>query len=279
MKYADYIERKRHGSLDFPIQHYFLDKDNPQYIMPPHWHNEFEIILVREGVLRIFLNAEEFILNKNDILLIMGGTLHIGIPENSVYECLVFDPGMLKTKASSKYIEPFLSGHAKVINLVDKKHTEIFDVVLDLFVEMKKKAQGYDLSVISDLFRLFSLFYKNGYILYTENQPRRVKMMAKLIDWIENNLSEQITLEKASEISGLSKKYLCRVFKEYTSKTFTQYVTELRIENACFEITTKKKSVTEAALDNGFCDPSYFCKQFKKYKGMSPKEYKDRHKL
>lgn len=76
-----------------------------------------------------------------------------------------------------------------------------------------------------------------------------------------------------SSISGFSEKYLCRIFKEYTSKTPITYINELRIEKACNEMGINKKNITYAAYESGFNDLSYFCRTFKKYKNITPKEY------
>ena len=56
-KYADYIERKRHGKPDFPIQYYDVDEHHPQYIMVPHWHKEWEFIRVLDGEFPINLGG------------------------------------------------------------------------------------------------------------------------------------------------------------------------------------------------------------------------------
>jgi len=101
----------------------------------------------------------------------------------------------------------------------------------------------------------------------------QVTDIIRLIDWIEKNYAEKINLDNLSRISGFSKKYLCKVFKEYTSKTLINYINELRIENACHEMTIKRKSVTDSAFVSGFNDLSYFCRTFKKYKNMTPREY------
>lgn len=69
--------------------------------------------------------------------------------------------------------------------------------------------------------------------------------------------------------SLLCRKYLCRIFKEYTGKTVVDYINELRIDNACHEMTVKGMSVTRAAYDSGFNNLSYFCKVFKHYKGVT----------
>ena len=95
----------------------------------------------------------------------------------------------------------------------------------------------------------------------------------KLLDYIEKNYSEPISLETLEKISGFNKKYLCRVFKEYTSKTPIEYINELRIESAC-RMLEENRSITASAYDCGFNDLSYFCKVFKKHKGMPPRKYK-----
>lgn len=64
---------------------------------------------------------------------------------------------------------------------------------------------------------------------------------------IENNLAESIDLNKLAEITGMSPKYLCRIFKEYTSKTLVQYINELRIENACYEMSVNDKNISVAS--------------------------------
>lgn len=72
----------------------------------------------------------------------------------------------------------------------------------------------------------------------------------------------------------MNEKYICGIFKKYTSRSPISYVNELRIDCACHEMTVNNKSVTQAAYDCGFNDSGYFTKAFKKFKGISPSEYK-----
>ena len=64
------------------------------------------------------------------------------------------------------------------------------------------------------------------------------------------------------------------IFKEYTGSSPVDYLNELRIDRACFEISVNRKNATEAAYATGFNDQSYFSKVFRKYRGISPTEYK-----
>ena len=70
----------------------------------------------------------------------------------------------------------------------------------------------------------------------------------------------------------------CRIFKEFTGRTPIDYVNQLRIDQACIDLTLHHKNVTEAALDVGFTDVSYFTKLFKRTKGVTPREYARREK-
>jgi AraC-like DNA-binding protein len=102
----------------------------------------------------------------------------------------------------------------------------------------------------------------------------RKETITMLIEWIEQNYTERITLETLSEVAKIGEKYLCRFFKEYTGNTPIDYVNRLRVERACLKMAEANRNVTEAAFESGFNDISYFSKIFKRYKGMTPREYR-----
>ena len=100
--------------------------------------------------------------------------------------------------------------------------------------------------------------------------------MTLVLDWIERNYAEHITLGKLAEVAGSNEKYFCRFFKEYTGNSPVEYLNRLRVERVCLAMAAGDQSITEAALDCGFNDISYFCKIFKRYKGVTPREYRHR---
>lgn len=282
MKFTDYIEKKHRGTPDFPIQYYFLDSESPQYVMHAHWHKEFEIIRVISGEFNVFLDNVEYCLHSGDILFVECGCLHRGEPKNSVYECIVFDLNMMRKTQNdviSGYISPIVNGNAGVNCMLDKSDNSLYAAANSLFSALKQKKPFFELDVYSLLYRLFSQLYCSEYIVSVPKMPRgsQAEKISRLLDWIEENFSEPITLKKLSEISGMNEKYLCRVFREYTSKTPISYINDLRIENSCHEMTVIGHSVTEAAYSSGFNDLSYFSKTFKQYKGMTPKEYRSKY--
>lgn len=274
MKYADYIERKRHGSPEFPIQYYNVDRRHPQYIMVPHWHKEFEWIRVIDGTFTVNLNGVEHRLMPGQIFPVAPGCLHGGEPQACHYECIVLDLNMLRRGRKDgleRYFAPLIGGQ---VALSDAHLTgKAADVGRELFEVMRERKADYELQVYGLLFSLFFEMYIQGNVTASVHDPQP-RTVTALLDWIEENFAEPITLEMLSQKAGLSRKYLCRIFKEYTGKTVIDYLNELRIDNACHEIAVKGLPITQAAYDSGFNDLSYFCKVFKRYKGVTPRAYK-----
>lgn len=281
MKYSDYNEKKVHGKVSFPIGYYHLDELHPQYVMPLHWHNEFEIIRVEKGEFELFLDNERYSLKKGDVFFINSGILHRGEPHECVYDCVVFNLNMLKKHQNDvgNFFLPLLNGTSGILNTVFKENSETAKTVKELSEVLSDKNDFFELEVFSALYKVFALLYKEGKILPFERKQvsfKKAQTLTKLIDWIEENFTSEITLGDLSRVSGLSEKYVCRIFKEYTSQTPISYINRLRIDFACHEMLVKKISVTAAAFDCGFNDLSYFSKTFKKYKGVSPHNFNKR---
>lgn len=279
MKYTELYEKKQHGSVDFPIQYYHITSAHPQYEMPPHWHKEFEIVHVYKGHFRLFLNNVEYYLGQGDIALISCGTLHRGEPEDCVYDCIVFDIGMLRRQQKdviSPHILPLMNGTLTANGLLHSDNGMLYTSAAALFPTLDKKAPYYEFSVYGLLFRLFALLFEYGHISPVSRHKRsgrQTDTILALLDWIEAHYQETITLAGLSEVSGMNEKYLCRLFKEFTDRTPIDYVNHLRIECACHEMQNGHRNITEVAFDCGFNDLSYFSRTFKKYKGITPKEF------
>ena len=274
MKYADYIERKRHGSPEFPIQYYDVDARHPQYVMVPHWHRELELIRVIEGSFTVTLNGLEHRLAAGEILPVPPACLHGGEPSRCHYECLVLDLNMLRRGRKDgleRYFAPLVDGSCAMA--AEPLEGEAAKVGRTLFLVMKEKKPDYELEVYSLLFALFArLQGKIGPSRAVHDS--RTEAVTALLDWMEENFAEPITLEGLAQTVGLSRKYLCRIFKEYTGKTLIDTLNGLRVDNAAYQMAVKGLSVTRAAYDSGFNDLSYFCKVFKRYKGITPRAYK-----
>lgn len=95
-----------------------------------------------------------------------------------------------------------------------------------------------------------------------------------ILNYINNNYNRQINLNIVAEFVHLNPQYLSRYFKQKIGMTFTQYITNLRIENAKKLLVNTDKSITQIAMEVGYVDVAYFSKVFFKNEKKSPYKFK-----
>ncbi|MGB9791779.1 MAG: AraC family transcriptional regulator [Thermacetogeniaceae bacterium] len=92
--------------------------------------------------------------------------------------------------------------------------------------------------------------------------------------FIEEHLSEELTLETISRNFFLSPYYFCRLFKRLTGMTVMEFATSLRINKAKEILEKTNQPISEVARAVGYSDPNYFSRVFKKLTGMTPSKYR-----
>lgn len=101
------------------------------------------------------------------------------------------------------------------------------------------------------------------------------KRIVKIIQYIDNHLDTELTLEKVAAIGAYSPFHFHRVFKLITGETLQSYIIRKKIEKSAFYLAVKKYiGIKEIYLELGFADHSVFNKTFKKYYGKSPSEFR-----
>lgn len=99
--------------------------------------------------------------------------------------------------------------------------------------------------------------------------------MVKIIQYIDNNLDTELSLEKVAEIAAYSPFHFHRIFKMIIGETLQNYIFRKRIEKSAFYLSLRKNlSVRDIYLNLGFSSHSDFSKAFKKYYGKSPSEFR-----
>src|SRR5690606_34681590 len=98
----------------------------------------------------------------------------------------------------------------------------------------------------------------------------------KIFGYVMDHFTESVELNTAAELVGMNKAAFCRYFKKRTKKTFSEFLNEVRIGHACKLISQDNLGITESAYLSGYNSPSYFYKQFKNIKGVSPTEYQSK---
>ncbi len=101
-------------------------------------------------------------------------------------------------------------------------------------------------------------------------------VISKAKQFIRENLSERLSLDGIAKAVGVSSFYFCKLFKQSTAMTFTEYVNRQRVECAKHALLRPSARVTEIAFAVGYQSLSQFNRSFLKFAGESPTEYRNR---
>lgn len=113
------------------------------------------------------------------------------------------------------------------------------------------------------------------YITNHHKFPVSYKQVAKeLSSYLDAHFDQEITLEGLCRQFGYSKTRLNQLFVQYTGMSIYHYLMKTRIENACRCLRNSKDSIYTIAARTGFSNQNYFSRQFKKYVGCTPMEYR-----
>ncbi|MGN0636986.1 MAG: AraC family transcriptional regulator [Huintestinicola sp.] len=127
------------------------------------------------------------------------------------------------------------------------------------------RASGYLYDFLIEFYRLISSSGVSG-------APNSALM--KALDHINFNYASPISMNELCAVSGVSKQYLCLLFRKTLGSRPMEYIAKRRIQAAKELLTGSDKTIEEIASETGFCTASYFCKLFKRYEGMTPSHFK-----
>ncbi len=279
MKYFEYNEQMPRGTFAFPMEFYHVTSRHVRYHMPYHWHMEFELIRVLHGKLHLSMDGVSYLLEQGEAALVADGVLHGAVPEDCLYECLVFNLGaMLNGNASlTGKMEAVLRHKTLIKPHFSTKDKEALWAINRLFEAFRQGAEGKEFAAIGALYLFLSVVLEQKlYDRELELRSRKHRQAAQLrqaFDYIETSYGEMVTLEDLARAAGMTPKYFCRFFREVTNRTPVEYLNHYRVESAAEKLTETNVSVTDVAYACGFNDLSYFIRIFKKYKGITPKQY------
>ena len=279
MHYLNYIEQIQHRTGDFPLAFYPVDMHHPRYRMPMHWHRETELIRIREGRLNLYVDNRALDARAGDLVLIGEGVIHGGEPEDCVYDCIVFDPAMLMgVEACKRGLKPVL-GHNIFMKADAITQDPALQAAVDaLYARVSGGILGDELRVLGALMGFFGALAGSRASAQMDvavpQFSHKAEQLKPALEYIETHYGQPITLETLARLTGLSPKYFCRFFRAIVHRSPIDYVNYYRIECASGFLTTTDMTVAEIAQHCGYNDSSFFIKQFRKYKGTTPKHYR-----
>lgn len=280
INYIHIYEDLKRGTAQFPIEFYHVDENHPRYVMELHWHIDFEFVRVLRGTLQLTLNGTTFTLNEGMTAFIPSGMLHSAIPEaECLYDCTVLGQEMYYPEACWGWVKQLQRHECETRSIYGADTPQMCAYIWELFdAGMTERDAGlYELRVRGALYSFLSHALKehprSEVVSHTPQSAHRIEQIKRVLEFVETHYAEPLTLDELAAVLSMSRKYFCRFFKQMTMHSPVDYLNRYRIERACDRLRFADTAVALVGEDVGFHDPSYFIKQFKKLKGVTPKQY------
>ena len=258
-----------------------------------HMHDYIELLYCIEGNYLVVLNETPHKFSKGDLVVINSREIHSIFSQHEgcgEYICARFLLDLLYTSTASafdiKYVLPFMfsnSKHQRVFSRAEIENTLIPALMYELCNEFHARKYGYELAIKTDISRIFLWILRywdslNVDLSVSENSnDDMTERMRCALDYISKNYADDIKASEVAQICHLSYSYFSRIFKHYMKKSFSEYLCYVRITNAEKLLASTRMQITDVALSCGFSCSSYFIKQFREIKGVSPKKYRDEY--
>ena len=264
------------SSQTFSVAHLYKE----QKTMDMHIHDCYEVYYSISGGKQFLIDNKFYCVAPGDLFIINQFESHtLSNIDSDSHERIILNlhPSFVKA----------LSTEATNLDDCFSNHPYSFKHKISLSKESQKRflyhidklasAEGFGCDIIQRATILELLVMLNR--LSTSNVAENVAtnytlnhQVDEILAYINQNLSQPITMQTLTEHFFMSSSYLCRIFKKATGTTVGKYITARRITIAR-ALLSEGCSVTQAYERSGFTDYSSFFKTFTRIVGISPKKY------
>lgn len=118
---------------------------------------------------------------------------------------------------------------------------------------------------------------QSDFMIFNGQKSHGDEMVMRAQDYLENNFSEKISMEKLSEKFTVGRRNFDRRFIKATGNTPVEYLQRIKVESAKKELESSRKTVNEVMYAIGYTDIKAFREIFRRFTGLSPLEYKNKY--
>ena len=247
----------------------------------PHYHEDLEIVTVKEGTMAYSVNGRTLVLHEGDTLVVNSNQIHYSMTLDdkiAKYVIFVVHPSILMSSVTIEMeaIRPVIENQElpfirfRYINTHTK---DMYNLMIDL---PDHRHNAFE--VTKRLFLMWELIMKKiedyGPRPEDTNYDPRMMSFKSMLHFMNNNYKETITLEQIADAGNVSKSLCNNLFNQFVGESPISYLMHLRARKVAELLRSGSYTLKQIAEMTGFNGISYMSETFKKFFDQSPRDYK-----
>lgn len=290
LEFARIHEMQFHGDIRFHLRLHEMTKEPfwPEPV-PPHWHEEYEFLVITKGTGTASLNTRTTHIAPGDILFINAGIVHSFRGEANDplgFFALDFGRELLSSYGNDDIQQKYISRQANG-ELIFRDHFRREDPIWEsihtpleeIHALCAQNMEENELLIKSDLLRIWHYLCRDAEVTafsLKKKDDEKVLLIKQILQYIQENYAQNLTLSGLAERFHMSEGQFCRFFKSQIRMTAIEYLNYYRIGAACDRLKEGTAPVSDIALECGYNNISYFNRTFRRYMHCTPGEYRHR---
>lgn len=246
-----------------------------------HWHESLEILFILKGNVNIVIDDTLYNLKQEDVIVINMNEIHtVSADGDNMILALQIPIDFIKYHYEDIENIKFCNS-----GFLEDENRDIVDEIRHILAKTmwaySKEEEGCEVKIqalVLELIYILCRDFKEKNSLNNKSSNKYSERVKRIIEFIDKNYKEEISLSSLAEREYLSSAYLSKFFSRYMGKNFHGYLSSIRLEHAVKDLIYTDLSITEIAFNNGFSNEKTFFNLFKENYGQTPNSYRKKVK-
>ena len=247
----------------------------------PHFHEDIEIVTVTKGNMAYSVNGKTIMLYEGDTIVVNSNQIHYSMSVNdevAKYVIFIAHPNILNSSVmvEMQAIRPIID-NPELPYIRFRDINECTEEIASLVTALPDKRND-PFEVTKQFFLIWDIIRKKvewiGKSDESSSYDPRKQHLKNMMQYIANNFQSTITLDDIAKSAGISRSLCNVIFKQYVEESPVTYLMHFRVRKVAEYLRSDSRPLSEIAEITGFGGTSYMAETFKKFYGMSPREYK-----
>ncbi len=251
----------------------------PAFTFKWHYHPEYELTLIIKGSGNRIVGDSHLPFTEHDLVLLGSGLPHTWFtPADKEQECKAIVIQFSEAFLQQFYSLPEFDSIAELLK--DSRWGIYFKQDKSLIHEMLQLPEATGIFRVTKLLTILQQLatkkrhYLSQKIFSITQRSKTQHRINEVCQFVQEQANHPISVEEVAQRVYLSKSAFCKFFKRIMKMTFSEYVNDIRVANACHLLSTSDLTVKEIALDTGFESLTYFNRIFSKKKKCTPSAFR-----